>query len=85
MYYLCQSEETVLHVLRSCVIAKRTWESIGISPHHRDFFESPLLEWHKNLFDLSPLFQGVGWPLLFATTYRERGLIGIKLFLKALV
>ena len=39
------AEESVLHVLRDCQLARTTWMSIGVSWFPGGFFNLPLLDW----------------------------------------
>ncbi|RYR45289.1 hypothetical protein Ahy_A07g031124 [Arachis hypogaea] len=62
------NSEYLLHVLRDCPVAYRTWKSIDDRLDAENFFTKPLIPWlMENLSFQSP-FKGVPWPLLFTST-----------------
>ncbi|RYR06806.1 hypothetical protein Ahy_B05g074124 [Arachis hypogaea] len=59
--------KSLLHVLRDCEVARRTWMSIDNSLVTDNFFNTPLLIWLLDNLSLNTPSKGCAWPLLFAT------------------
>ncbi|XP_016198996.1 uncharacterized protein LOC107639952 [Arachis ipaensis] len=68
MWCLHNFPESLLHVLRDCEVARRTWMGIDNSLVIGNFFNTPLLIWLLDNLSPNTPSKGRAWPLLFATT-----------------
>ena len=58
--------ETILHVLRECMISKHTWRKLGIVDDDQSFFNGNLCEWLENNVKRSSFRTDyIPWHILF--------------------
>ncbi|KAL2898889.1 hypothetical protein RDABS01_023971 [Bienertia sinuspersici] len=65
----CQGdEETLIHMLRDCPVAREIWRQVGGSSRYNHFFQGDLNTWLVNNLKAEGLSYSNQWPTYFAIT-----------------
>ncbi|XP_010520746.1 PREDICTED: uncharacterized protein LOC104799794 [Tarenaya hassleriana] len=64
----CPSDESVLHVLRDCSVAKVLWNDLGVKMIQSGFFQVGILDWFESNLRCTYVLSSLPWTIIFGVT-----------------